>query len=675
MATGGSSVPLESGEREIHEDSGEEDVEGWADWEADADDGEQEDAEDCICLFCDEIFTSAASVFAHCQAKHSFDFLKFRREQRLGFYDCLRLINYIRSQVADRVSPEVLIEDLKAVRASAKLECTEDDQLRGSPWSGDKYLTPYLPNDPLLYSFDDSEDEDIDDLDAAVKMTTTFEGKRGQMENSDTSNGSSAAELSESLRELMLTTDPEITAHATAILAEEISKGAEFRVEDEADDDIGDRVLWETPPETSGSSTAEDDGTSGTQGGGQLKKKKTYKVTFASVAEKEKLNINRSYFGSYSGFGIHREMLGDKVRTETYQAALMENPSLIKDAVVMDIGCGTGILSLFAAKAGASKVISVDGSEKMTAVATQVARANGLLDENISNEERTGRTGAITVVAGMIEELNSSMPVPERSVDVLVSEWMGYCLLFESMLGSVLYARDKWLKPGGAMLPDTATMYVAGFGKGGTSLSFWEDVYGFDMSTVGEEVLHDATKHPIIDVIAAKDVITDTCLLKEFDLLSMKHDDVDYTADFNVKLPPKGEHETGAVVPAEDDRLSKPVWCYGLVVWFDTGFTSRFCKEKPVNLSTSPHLPKTHWAQTLLTFREPVALGQEETMLEGNRSDRDEVGTEKLPAYKIGGRISIARSYRYRSIDISLETSAFGAGGAVKSWPVQMFDI
>lgn len=55
---------------------------------------------------------------------------------------------------------------------------------------------------------------------------------------------------------------------------------------------------------------------------------------------------------------------------------------------------------------------------------------------------------------------------------------------------------------------------MAGFGKGGTSLSFWENVYGFDMQCVGEEVVHDATQHPIIDVIPSRDVITDTCHLK-----------------------------------------------------------------------------------------------------------------------------------------------------------------
>lgn len=58
----------------------------------------------------------------------------------------------------------------------------------------------------------------------------------------------------------------------------------------------------------------------------------------------------------------------------------------------------------------------------------------------------------------MVEELEKSIKIQPHSVDVLVSEWMGYCLLYESMLSSVLYARDRWLKPGGAILPDTATM-------------------------------------------------------------------------------------------------------------------------------------------------------------------------------------------------------------------------
>ncbi|GFH25310.1 methyltransf_25 domain-containing protein, partial [Haematococcus lacustris] len=59
-------------------------------------------------------------------------------------------------------------------------------------------------------------------------------------------------------------------------------------------------------------------------------------------------------------------------------------------------------------------------------------------------------------------------------VDVLVSEWMGYGLLFESMLDSVLQARDRWLAPGGVLLPDRATLYLAGASSAALGTAFWQ---------------------------------------------------------------------------------------------------------------------------------------------------------------------------------------------------------
>merc|ERR1712126_741630 len=63
------------------------------------------------------------------------------------------------------------------------------------------------------------------------------------------------------------------------------------------------------------------------------------------------------YFDSYAHFGIHEEMLKDEVRTLTYRNAMYHNKHLFKDKVVLDVGCGTGILCMFAKKAGAKKVI------------------------------------------------------------------------------------------------------------------------------------------------------------------------------------------------------------------------------------------------------------------------------------------------------------------------------
>ena len=68
------------------------------------------------------------------------------------------------------------------------------------------------------------------------------------------------------------------------------------------------------------------------------------------------------YFDSYAHFGIHEEMLKDEVRTLTYRNSMYNNKHLFKDKVVLDVGCGTGILCMFAKKAGAKHVYGIDMS-------------------------------------------------------------------------------------------------------------------------------------------------------------------------------------------------------------------------------------------------------------------------------------------------------------------------
>ena len=64
---------------------------------------------------------------------------------------------------------------------------------------------------------------------------------------------------------------------------------------------------------------------------------------------------------------------------------------------------------------------------------------------------------AITLVKGKLEDTE----LPISQFDIIISEWMGYFLLYESMLDTVLEARDRYLKPGGLIFPDHATMYIA----------------------------------------------------------------------------------------------------------------------------------------------------------------------------------------------------------------------
>jgi protein arginine N-methyltransferase 1 len=82
--------------------------------------------------------------------------------------------------------------------------------------------------------------------------------------------------------------------------------------------------------------------------------------------DEEENHVNRTskdyYFDSYSHHGIHEEMLKDEVRTRTYQMAILNNSHLFRNKVVLDVGCGTAILSMFAVQAGAAVVYAVDCS-------------------------------------------------------------------------------------------------------------------------------------------------------------------------------------------------------------------------------------------------------------------------------------------------------------------------
>ena len=102
----------------------------------------------------------------------------------------------------------------------------------------------------------------------------------------------------------------------------------------------------------------------------------------------------------------------------------------------------------FAVKAGAKHVIGVDMST-IIQKAQEIVNVNGMADK-------------ITLLQGKMEEVI----LPYDKVDIIISEWMGYFLLYESMLDTVLYARDKYLAPGGLIFPDKATIFMAGIEDG-----------------------------------------------------------------------------------------------------------------------------------------------------------------------------------------------------------------
>ncbi|KAI9831573.1 MAG: type I protein arginine N-methyltransferase Rmt1 [Sarea resinae] len=277
------------------------------------------------------------------------------------------------------------------------------------------------------------------------------------------------------------------------------------------------------------------------------------------------------YFNSYNHHGIHEEMLKDEVRTKSYRDAIYQNKHIFKDKVVLDVGCGTAILSMFAVKAGAKHVIGVDMSTIIDK-AREIVEANGMSDK-------------ITLLQGKMEEV--SLPFPK--VDIIISEWMGYFLLYESMLDTVLYARDQYLAPNGLIFPDKATIYMAGIEDGeykDEKIGFWDNVYGFDYTPLKETALTE----PLVDTVELKAVVTDPCPLITIDLYTVQVSDLALTLPFSLSC-------------------RRNDFVHALIAWFDIDFTA--C-HKPIRFSTGPHSKYTHWKQTVFYLRDVLTVEQGE---------------------------------------------------------------
>nr|XP_025680662.1 probable protein arginine N-methyltransferase 6 isoform X3 [Arachis hypogaea] len=296
-------------------------------------------------------------------------------------------------------------------------------------------------------------------------------------------------------------------------------------------------------------------------------------------------DFDMAYFHSYAHLGIHEEMIKDRVRTETYREAIMRHQSFIAGKVVVDVGCGTGILAIFCAQAGAKRVYAVDASD----IALQDVEIN-------------------------------------EQVDVIISEWMGYMLLYESMLGSVITARDRWLKPGGLILPSNATLYMAPVthcDRYSGSIDFWRNVYGIDMSAMLSLAKQCAFEEPSVETITGENILTWPHVVKYIDCYSVTI----------------GELETVTTRFKFNSMMRAPL--HGFAFWFDvefngpampqsnypssTSFTDNHLvngsqRKKRINpnealvLSTAPEDPPTHWQQTLIYFYDPIELEQDQVI-------------------------------------------------------------
>lgn len=239
---------------------------------------------------------------------------------------------------------------------------------------------------------------------------------------------------------------------------------------------------------------------------------------------------------------------------------------LFKGKTVLDIGCGMGLMSMFAARAGAARVIGVDCSNVIDH-AREIVKANRL-------------SHVITLIKGKLEAIE--LPAGIKQVDIIISDWMGQCLFNGAMLSTVIYARNKWLKPKvGMMFPDRCSLFLTAIEareRKDQTINWWDDVYGFDMSAIRKE----AITEPLVNVVDPEQIVTDSYLLKEIDMYTVVWQDSNFVSPFHLKA-------------------KRNDFVQALVTYFNVEFTK--CQQR-LAVSTSPDSPFTHWKQTVFFLDE-----------------------------------------------------------------------
>nr|XP_012225402.1 PREDICTED: protein arginine N-methyltransferase 6 [Linepithema humile] len=273
------------------------------------------------------------------------------------------------------------------------------------------------------------------------------------------------------------------------------------------------------------------------------------------------------YFKSYEELDIHQLMLNDKTRVLAYKNAIFNLKEKFQGKTVMDIGAGSGILSIFCAQAGAKKVYAVEASALAEAI-EQV-----LIENNVQN--------IIQVIHSKVEDI---LPDSLEKVDIIVSEWMGFYLVHEGMLDSVLFARDNFLQEDGLLFPSIAKLYISPC-QLPSMYDFWEDVCGVSMRYFGKEYRKLKSTKPDVLQINQDDLLAEGKLIAWLDLKCISVEELNLLGG-----------EDYISVCKKDGRYQ------GMCIWFAVEFPDGS------ELSTGPHSEVTHWKQTAIVLPENIEV-------------------------------------------------------------------
>jgi Ribosomal protein L11 methyltransferase (PrmA) len=257
----------------------------------------------------------------------------------------------------------------------------------------------------------------------------------------------------------------------------------------------------------------------------------------------------------------HRTLVTDRVRNEAFWTALK---AVIKpgETVVADIGAGTGLLGMMAAKLGAKEVYLYETAE-VAGLARDLLKLNKMRN------------------CILFPCHSTEMENPPR-VDLVVSETLGNYPLEEDIVATLKDAKKRHLKPDGKMIPSRVRQFVAPVvsDRMHRELVAWDDVgYGIEFAPARTMSMHNI----YVRTLALPELL-------DGGKSAVQWDDIDLTS-----LPPS--NRKGETVYA----LKAPSTIYGFAIWWIADLAGG------VVMSTAPDAPKTHWEQLYLPLLEPIA--------------------------------------------------------------------
>jgi predicted RNA methylase len=269
----------------------------------------------------------------------------------------------------------------------------------------------------------------------------------------------------------------------------------------------------------------------------------------------------------YAEFEVHRTMIRDRARTEAFRRAI---DTVVRPGnVVLDVGAGSGILSVFAARGGAARVYAVERTP-IAVLAEQLAAANEVAD-------------TVKVIHGDVMDIE--LPEP---VDVIVSEWLGGFGIDEGMLAPVIAARERWLKPGGVMIPQSVTAWTALVHDRylADMIEFLrEEPFGLRLEVLVEDTVNEIIYSGTFRHLAADD--------RRSEPRQLWTTNADRIALEQAQAP----HQAETLLPVRDHGTAN-----ALALWFSAELAPG------ISLSVGPGDPPTHWGMTTAPLRSSVEL-------------------------------------------------------------------